>query len=96
MIFEGSRYENADVEPVAGPDRVVRQTIVTPHELPVQAFQFSYYTVKEGDRIDILADRFLGDPELWWVLADYNPQWQFFDNLPANTILRVPSAITLS
>lgn len=93
MIFEGSRYENAAVAPVAGPDGAVRQTITTPHALPVQAFQFSYYTVKDGDRMDILAQRFLGDAELWWVLADYNPQWLFYDDLPANTILRVPSAI---
>lgn len=95
MIFEGSRYENTTVQPVAGPDGIVRQTIIDAHDLPVQAFEFSYYTVKDGDRIDILAQRFLGDAELWWVLADYNPQWLYYDNLPANTILRVPNAISI-
>lgn len=95
MIFEGSRYENASVAPVAGTDGVVRRTITDAHVLPVQAFQFSYYTVKEGDRIDILAQRFLGDAELWWVLADYNPQWLYYDAIPANTILRVPSALSI-
>lgn len=95
MIFEGSRYENASVVPIAGPDGVMRQTIIDAHELPAQAFQFSYYTVKDGDRIDILAQRFLGDAELWWVLADYNPQWLYYDNLPSNTVLRVPSALSV-
>jgi len=93
MIFEGSRYETVAVAPIAGDDGVVRQTLLTPHTPPATEFQFSYYTIKEGDRIDILAERFLGDAELWWVLADYNPQMLFYEDLPANTILRVPGAL---
>lgn len=30
------------------------------------------YVVAEGDRLDNLAARFLGDPELFWRLADAN------------------------
>lgn len=92
MIFEGSRYENSDViTTVSSTNGAIRQTIGRAHSLPETAFQFSYYTVKDGDRIDILAQRFLGDAELWWVIADYNPQWLYYDNLPPNTVLRVPS-----
>lgn len=95
MIFEGSRYETANVVPVAGTDGVIRQTITDAHALPTTTFQFSYYTVKEGDRIDVLAQRFLGDAELWWVIADCNPQWLYYDNLPPNTILRIPNAAVI-
>jgi hypothetical protein len=31
------------------------------------------YPVEEGDRLDLIAARRLGDPELWWRLADANP-----------------------
>ena len=31
------------------------------------------YRVKTGDRVDVLAYRFLGDPGQWWQLADANP-----------------------
>lgn len=30
------------------------------------------HEVGEGDRADLLANRYLGDPELWWRLADAN------------------------
>ncbi|TDB87408.1 LysM domain-containing protein [Actinomadura sp. KC216] len=30
------------------------------------------HTVVEGDRLDLLAGRHLGDPELWWRIADAN------------------------
>lgn len=31
------------------------------------------YTVTQGDRIDVLAYRHLGDSRLWWAIADLNP-----------------------
>src|SRR3972149_5526884 len=30
------------------------------------------YQVKDGDRLDLLAFRFYGDPILWWVIAVAN------------------------
>ena len=30
-------------------------------------------TVVQGDRLDLLAARLLGDAELWWTVADANP-----------------------
>ncbi|GAB7045624.1 LysM domain-containing protein [Catenuloplanes indicus] len=30
------------------------------------------HEVVDGDRADLLAHRYLGDPELWWRLADAN------------------------
>lgn len=31
------------------------------------------YTVTEGDRLDVISARFLGDPEQFWRLCDANP-----------------------
>ncbi|WP_370949869.1 LysM domain-containing protein [Amycolatopsis sp. cg5] len=31
------------------------------------------HTVNEGDRADLLAERYLGDAEAWWRIADANP-----------------------
>jgi hypothetical protein len=33
----------------------------------------SRYQVREGDRLDVLANRQFGDAEQWWRLADPNP-----------------------
>jgi nucleoid-associated protein YgaU len=31
------------------------------------------HEVQEGDRLDLIAARWYGDPELWWRIADANP-----------------------
>lgn len=92
MIFQGSRYENSDVVRMQKRG-ATRLTVVPvpPDVTPV--FSFAFHTVIEGERIDILADRFFGDAELWWVIADVNPRWSFFDRLPAGTVLRIPNGL---
>jgi nucleoid-associated protein YgaU len=41
--------------------------------LPVAPPVRARYTVRPGDRLDLLAARFLGDPHQYWRLADANP-----------------------
>jgi hypothetical protein len=48
------------------------------------------HTVIEGDRIDLLAHRYLGDVRLWWIICDYNDIF-FPLELPPGTDLRIPS-----
>jgi hypothetical protein len=40
--------------------------------LPEQIAGQSLYTVQPGDRIDLVAARLLGDPLLYWLIADAN------------------------
>ena len=49
-----------------------------------------YHIVQTGDRIDLLAYRYLGDPSLWWVICDYNDIF-FPLELAVGTALRIPS-----
>jgi hypothetical protein len=49
-----------------------------------------FHTVIEGDRIDLLAYRYLGQAELWWIICDYNDIF-FPLELDAGTVLRIPS-----
>lgn len=39
---------------------------------PVRFATLQFYQVREGDRADSIAARTLGDPLLWWRLADAN------------------------
>jgi nucleoid-associated protein YgaU len=48
------------------------------------------HTVIEGDRIDLLAHRYLGDARLWWIICDYNDIF-FPLELQPGTDLRIPS-----
>lgn len=49
-----------------------------------------YVEVKVNDRIDTLAYEYLGKPDLWWVIADYN-HLMFPLVLEPGSILRIPS-----
>jgi len=46
--------------------------------------------VIEGDRVDLLAHRYLGQADLWWIICDYNDLF-FPLELTPGTILRIPS-----
>ena len=49
-----------------------------------------FHTVVAGDRVDLLAARYLGKADLWWVLCDYNDIF-FPLGLEVGAILRIPS-----
>ena len=49
-----------------------------------------FHTVTDGERLDGLAYRYLGDAKLWWILCDYNAIF-FPMELEAGAVLRIPS-----
>ena len=49
-----------------------------------------FHTVVEGDRIDLIAYRYLGRAELWWIICDYNEVF-FPLELVIGIVLRIPS-----
>lgn len=50
-----------------------------------------FHTVVEGDRIDLIAYRYLGSAELWWIICDYSDIFLPL-GLEIGSILRIPSA----
>ncbi len=50
-----------------------------------------FHTVVEGDRIDLIAYRYLGRADLWWVICDYNDIFSPLE-LEVGMVLRVASA----
>ncbi|MHB9038478.1 MAG: LysM peptidoglycan-binding domain-containing protein [Armatimonadota bacterium] len=49
-----------------------------------------FHTAVEGDRVDLIAHRYLGRAELWWIICDYNDIF-FPLEIAAGTVLRLPS-----
>lgn len=92
MIYQDSRYETADVERLQK-DGQTRLTVIPQPTTALVVVDYAYHRVVQGERIDMLADQYLGDPELWWVIAEANPQRSFYDPLPVGTLLRIPSGI---
>lgn len=90
-IYLGSRYEDATVDFLA--------TNPTGDASPVVFYQFgelglmtyTTYSWKTGDRLESLATRFYRNPELWWIIAEANPQVADVQAIPAGTVLRIPN-----
>ncbi|WP_035354697.1 hypothetical protein [Edaphobacter aggregans] len=68
-----SRYTGTPVEKMTLPDGTevayLSRRIVPQATVYSQTFD---YSVADGDRLDTLAARFLGDPILYWMIADAN------------------------
>jgi hypothetical protein len=68
-----SRYRGVPVTRLerAGQDPIpyLRRRFIPP---PERFAEVQQHTVVEGDRIDNIAARYLGDPELYWQVADAN------------------------
>lgn len=93
MIYEGSRYEKAKIATVASnraghQPTVFRETPPTYGDITV--------VMRDSDSFESFAHRLYGDPELWWVIADANPQVIYPDQILAGTVIRIPSAVPQS
>ena len=63
-------------------------------EIPL-SFNDTYITTVSGDRLDLLADQFLGDVDYWWVISIANPDVIRRDsfNLKPGIEIRIPKDI---
>jgi nucleoid-associated protein YgaU len=68
-----SRYYAAPVEMVTGADGIqvayLQRRIIPQPEIYTATVN---YVIVDGDRLDTLAARFLGDPLLFWMICDAN------------------------
>lgn len=86
MIGKNSRYAGSILIRDAGGETLgTRQRIDTKPR-----YDDRFHTVADGDRIDLIAHRYLGDARLWWIIADYNDLF-FPLELEIGAVLRIPS-----
>lgn len=73
MISQTSRYTGIEVAVTVTPDgkqiNYLRRRFL-PN--PSTGSVLTMHTVTEGERLDIIASRHLGDPELFWRICDVN------------------------
>ncbi len=71
MFFKGSRYERVK-DYVATDARGNRNRVKGIRRIPQQPKKATTYIVKEGDRLDLLAYTYYGDPTKFWLICDAN------------------------
>jgi hypothetical protein len=89
VIFLNSRYAANPVVTLVfdGDTQVYRTALRSPPALPPATFGTHYWT--ETDRLDALSVLYYGDPTMWWVIADLNPEILDFTGLAPGTVIRV-------
>ncbi|MCC3766037.1 tail protein X [Streptomyces sp. UNOC14_S4] len=90
MISSRSRYAHNGTELATSPDGTVRKVISPSSQKTVRA-RARRYRWKEGDRVDLLADRWYGDPTQWWRIADVNPHVLDWTEPDSGTVIRIPN-----
>lgn len=89
MFFSESRYLNVKeytVQDAKGRNVQVKRT----REALDLTGSFQY-TVKAGDRLDLLAQQFYFSPRKWWLICDANPGLMYPDDLlTPGQILTIP------
>lgn len=91
MIFSNSRYADGILFK-ANDSRKENTSVTVFRDFPTESSSFFYYTWLDTDRIDIVAQKLLGDPELWWHIMDYNPEIINPSFIRPGTLLRIPNA----
>ena len=70
-----SRYHDAEIgihiQPDGTPVRYTKRRLLPP--FPRDPEDTITHTVTDGERPDLLAQRYLGAPDQWWQIADANP-----------------------
>lgn len=91
MIVIGSRYAGQPVVnvPVDAEGDTTACVFGPPAAGPAS---FMYYTVVQGDRLDLIAFRLYGVSDFWWKIAFANPEIVYPDNLVVGSIIRVPAS----
>jgi hypothetical protein len=71
MFFKGSRYEDvAEAEIKDAEGRILRYKKI---RFTPETKSRGKHSVCQGDRLDLIAQRYLRDPELFWRICDANP-----------------------
>ena len=91
LFAANSRYLGIATSTLVAPDGttiayVQRRFVPQPNQL----VQLQQYTVVQGDRLDVLAAKYLGDPTLFWRICDANGAMRPQDlTATVGTILRI-------
>ncbi len=94
MILQGSRYASSTIATVTAPATFGGGdiSVILPGAGQPYSFQYTSYQVVDGDRIDDIAYKYLGNAGLWWSIANINPEVLWWDDLTPGIIIRIPAS----
>ena len=84
MIYSNSRYIKTNLRSNEG------QLVFEIRRRLTFVDTSDYYVFTQGDRLDLLANKFYEDRQLWWVFLEANPQFRTGLEITPGTVLIIP------
>lgn len=90
MIYQSSRYYNQLIDYFS--------FIENSDEFPIVFYEFdapgtttwTEHVYTYGERLDQISFKYYGRPDFWWLIPEYNPVIDDFNNISPGTVLRIP------
>lgn len=93
MIYLDSRYADGTLLKAWDSRATKKQFQLTVfRNWPTYTTNFFLYVWTEMDRLDIVANKYLGDSQLWWQIMDINPELIDPFDIAPGTQVRIPNA----
>jgi len=90
-IYSGSRYETSLVDYFRKNEGGETYPVIFYEFDELTETSFSIHTYVKGETLQGLSMQFYRRPDLWWVIAEYNPELTDFVNIPSGTEIRIPN-----
>jgi hypothetical protein len=91
-IFRGSRYEGAIIDYFSLEQNGDSNPVLFYTMSDIGTIEYTEYEWKDGDRLDLIANKFYGRSNYWWFILENNPEIRDPENINAGTILRIVNA----
>jgi hypothetical protein len=89
-VFRSSRYYTGDAQQIKNKTTGLFNWTVYRKFPSSTRITYINYTWVDGDRMDYLAQVYLGSSILWWKIMDVNPTIQSPYDIPPGTVIRIP------
>lgn len=90
-VYKGSRYSLSSTYPMVSSNGAVVTVLGSRNDEIKTDKTDLVHIVQQGDRLDLLARDYLGDPQLGWVILDSNPTIMSEAEIVPGTRLVIPS-----
>ena len=90
MIYQNSRYYNQLIDYISFYPEGDNYPIVFYEFDEPGKISWWEHIYTDGERLEALANKYYKRPDLWWLIPEYNPNINDFNNITAGTVLRIP------
>lgn len=90
-IYKGSRYEYSVIDYVATDSSLIEKELVLYAFSNLGLVRYWEHIYVEGERLDQISTQYYKRPEFWWLIPEFNPAIEDFNNITPGTVLRIPN-----